>query len=127
MNRHLEDSTNPQLNLQTGAFATAGNPRNLFLKFKATQSQSTTYQNWPLNFHPRLQGGNRVHFATIAPAYLKGLKWLKNSVSLKEARNLHNQYLIFDSHNDTPVERVSRGEKVSSMLQLDTDYQTDVP
>ncbi len=35
--------------------------------------------------------------------------------------------MIFDCHNDTPVERVARGENVSTMLELDMDYHTDLP
>ena len=61
------------------------------------------------------------------PGYIKDLRVNKSAVSLEEAQKLHDEILIFDAHNDTTVERVARGQNVSTLLQLDNTYQTDVP
>lgn len=63
----------------------------------------------------------------LGPVYLGNLQSNKGTVPLQEAQQLHKECMIFDSHNDTPVERVARGENVSTMLQLDEDYHTDLP
>src|SRR5690606_27054173 len=63
----------------------------------------------------------------ITPEYLTDLGAHKNVLSLKEAQELNDQFLIFDAHNDTTVERVARGENVSTMLQTNKTYQTDIP
>ncbi|MGH2563817.1 MAG: dipeptidase [Ginsengibacter sp.] len=62
-----------------------------------------------------------------APSYIKDLGLNKSTVSLEEAQDLHNECLIFDAHNDTTVERVARGQNVSTLLQLDEAYQIDIP
>lgn len=61
------------------------------------------------------------------PAYIKDLKSDKNKASFEEARQLQNEMIFFDAHNDTPVERVARGQNVSTLLQFDNAYQTDIP
>lgn len=48
-------------------------------------------------------------------------------VSLEEARQIHERILVFDGHNDTPVERVARGERSLRWMQEDADYNMDVP
>lgn len=63
----------------------------------------------------------------VAPAYLKDLKINDSGVPLEEAQQLHEECLIFDIHNDTPVERVARGEDVSTMMHVDRDYHSDWP
>lgn len=63
----------------------------------------------------------------FAPNYIKNIGVNKKAVYLEEAQKLHDECLIFDSHNDTTVERVARGHNVSTMLQLDKNYQTDLP
>lgn len=63
-----------------------------------------------------------------APVYIKDLrKRNKMAISFDEARKLHNEVIIFDAHNDTPVERVARGENVSGLLRLNKAYDTDIP
>lgn len=59
------------------------------------------------------------------PAFIPNL--FTKGVSLEEAQQLHDRCLIFDSHNDTPVERVARGMNVSTMMVQDMDFQTDYP
>ena len=61
------------------------------------------------------------------PGYIKDLRVNKGAVSLEEAQKLHDEILIFDAHNDTTVERVARGQNVSTLLKLDKAYQTDLP
>ncbi len=63
----------------------------------------------------------------IAPSYINSLWANSNTISIEEAQKFHDEILIFDSHNDTPVERVARGQNVSTMLNLDKAYQTDLP
>ena len=48
-------------------------------------------------------------------------------VSLEHAQDVHSRMLIVDGHNDTPVERVARGERPLKWMQEDADYHTDVP
>ena len=43
------------------------------------------------------------------------------------ARQLHERILVFDGHNDTPVERTHRGEAPFGWLQRDEAYHMDVP
>jgi len=65
--------------------------------------------------------------AGAAPVYAQGVRVKKSGVSLEEAQELHDKCLMIDGHNDTPVERVARGEKVSTMMRRDMSYQMDVP
>lgn len=62
-----------------------------------------------------------------SPAYIKNLQVSKSIISSEEAKKLHDEVIVFDAHNDTTVERVARGQNVSTMLQLDKAYQTDLP
>jgi len=62
-----------------------------------------------------------------APAFAQSMKRKKGKVSLEDARKLHDKCLIIDGHNDTPVERVSRGENPMNWMQLDMEYHTDIP
>jgi membrane dipeptidase len=48
-------------------------------------------------------------------------------ISLEQAQEVHSKLLIIDGHNDTPVERVSRGEKPLNWKQRDTAYHADIP
>ncbi|MFC1713929.1 dipeptidase [Candidatus Poribacteria bacterium] len=48
-------------------------------------------------------------------------------VSLEQAQELHSRLLIIDGHNDTPVERVSRGERPLNWKNRDMAYHTDIP
>ena len=45
----------------------------------------------------------------------------------QQARALHDRILVFDGHNDTPVERVHRGEAPLNWLQRDPAYHMDIP
>jgi membrane dipeptidase len=49
------------------------------------------------------------------------------TVSVEEARALHDNLLVFDGHNDTPVERVHRGEAPFGWMNRDTAYNMDLP
>lgn len=62
----------------------------------------------------------------VAPAYSKE-RSMKNGVSLEQAMEVHKRCLIIDGHNDTPVERVARGENPLNWKQRDTAYNTDIP
>ena len=48
-------------------------------------------------------------------------------ISLEEAQEVHDKLLIVDGHNDTPVERVHRGEKPIRWEQRDPAYHMDIP
>ena len=48
-------------------------------------------------------------------------------ISLEHAQEVHNKLLIIDGHNDTPVERVSRGENPLNWKQRDPAYHMDIP
>ncbi|MFH1567575.1 MAG: membrane dipeptidase [Gemmatimonadota bacterium] len=48
-------------------------------------------------------------------------------ISLEEAQAVHQRALVFDGHNDTPVERVARGEDPFRWLERDPAYNVDVP
>jgi len=48
-------------------------------------------------------------------------------IDLQQARALHDRILVFDGHNDTPVERVHRGEAPLNWMQRDSAYHMDVP
>ncbi len=48
-------------------------------------------------------------------------------ITLEQARVVHDRLLVFDGHNDTPVERVARGEAPFGWLQRDLAYHMDVP
>lgn len=50
-----------------------------------------------------------------------------SNISLEQAQEVHNRVLIIDGHNDTPVERVSRGEGPLNWKQQDSAYHTDIP
>jgi len=62
-----------------------------------------------------------------APAYSKDRGEKKNGISLEQAQELHDKCLIIDGHNDTPVERVARGERPFNWKQRDPEYHTDIP
>ena len=49
------------------------------------------------------------------------------TVDIEEARAVHSRILVFDGHNDTPVERVHRGEAPLNWMQRDPAYHMDVP
>lgn len=61
------------------------------------------------------------------PAFLRNLGTIREQDRLQEAREIHERCLIFDGHNDTPVERVARGMDVSTMMEYNEHYQTDYP
>jgi len=63
----------------------------------------------------------------IAPAYSQNISVKKADVSLEQAREVHNRVLIIDGHNDTPVERVHRGENPLNWMQRDPAYNMDIP
>lgn len=48
-------------------------------------------------------------------------------ISMEEAWDLHRRVLVFDGHNDTPVERVHRGEAPLNWMERDLAYHMDVP
>ena len=48
-------------------------------------------------------------------------------IDLQQARALHDRILVFDGHNDTPVERVHRGEAPLNWMRRDPAYHMDVP
>ncbi|NKB67404.1 MAG: hypothetical protein GKR89_10115 [Candidatus Latescibacteria bacterium] len=48
-------------------------------------------------------------------------------ITLAEAQEIHRRILVFDGHNDTPVERVARGERPFRWLQRDEALHMDVP
>ena len=48
-------------------------------------------------------------------------------ISLEQAREVHDRLLIVDGHNDTPVERVHRGEAPLNWKQHDPAYHMDIP
>jgi len=50
-----------------------------------------------------------------------------SSISLEQAQEVHDRVLIVDGHNDTPVERVSRGERPLNWKQRDSAYHADIP
>ena len=49
------------------------------------------------------------------------------TIDIEEARTIHNRILVFDGHNDTPVERVHRGEAPLNWMQRDPTYHMDIP
>lgn len=63
----------------------------------------------------------------IAPAYAQDVAVKKREVSLEQAREVHDRMLIIDGHNDTPVERVQRGENPIAWKRRDPAYHTDIP
>jgi len=48
-------------------------------------------------------------------------------VSLEEAQEVHRRAIIIDGHNDTVVERVTRGESPLNWMRRDPAYNSDVP
>ena len=48
-------------------------------------------------------------------------------IGLDEAWDVHRRLLVLDGHNDTPVERVHRGEAPLNWMQRDPAYHMDVP
>ena len=48
-------------------------------------------------------------------------------ITPEESRRIHERILVFDGHNDTPVERVARGEGPFGWMERDTEYDMDVP
>ncbi|MBN1292707.1 MAG: dipeptidase [Candidatus Latescibacteria bacterium] len=65
--------------------------------------------------------------AGVTPAYAKYMDRGKKTVSIEEAQKVHDKCLIIDGHNDMPVERVARGEKVMNWKVRDLAYHTDLP
>ena len=59
-----------------------------------------------------------------APALASGTK---NDISMEDARRVHDKCLIIDGHNDTPVERIARGENPMTWKVRDENYHTDIP
>ena len=45
----------------------------------------------------------------------------------RRARQLHRDILVFDGHNDTPVERTHRGQAPFLWQQQDASYHMDMP
>jgi membrane dipeptidase len=62
-----------------------------------------------------------------APAFSQTTRVKRPSVSLEEAQAVHMRAIIVDGHNDVPVERVHRGEKVLQWKTRDLAYHTDIP
>ncbi len=62
-----------------------------------------------------------------APVYAQGVRLKKKGVSLDEARELHDTCLIFDGHNDKPVETVARGGRTPAWHSYNPAYNTDIP
>jgi len=48
-------------------------------------------------------------------------------VSLEQAWEVHRRLLVIDGHNDTPVERIHRGERPLNWGQRDPAYHMDIP
>ncbi len=48
-------------------------------------------------------------------------------ITLEEAQAVHDRCLIVDGHNDTPVERVHRGERPMDLKKRDPAYHMDIP
>ena len=48
-------------------------------------------------------------------------------ISLEAAQELHMKVLKIDGHNDTPVERVARGERPMDLKPRDEAYHCDIP
>ncbi len=48
-------------------------------------------------------------------------------ITLEEAQAVHDRCLIVDGHNDTPVERVHRGERPMDLKKPDDAYHMDIP
>lgn len=48
-------------------------------------------------------------------------------ISMEDAWDVHRRILVFDGHNDTPVERVHRGEAPLHWMARDLAYHMDVP
>lgn len=61
------------------------------------------------------------------PVYAKNATRRKREVSLAEAEEVHKRAIIVDGHNDTPVERVARGEAPLNWMQRDMSFHTDIP
>ena len=63
----------------------------------------------------------------IPPAYAQNAARRSRKVSLAEAEEVHRRVIIVDGHNDTPVERVARGESPLNWMRRDMSFHTDVP
>ena len=61
------------------------------------------------------------------PAYSENKRLKKTDVSLEQALEVHNSLLIFDGHNDMPVQRVQLGERPLNWEHRDPAYHTDIP
>lgn len=48
-------------------------------------------------------------------------------ISLEQAQEVHRQVLILDGHNDTPVERIHRGELPLNWGERNPAYHMDIP
>lgn len=62
-----------------------------------------------------------------SPSIAQNTRQRRSSVSIEEARRVHKKMLVFDGHNDTPVERVARKELPFNWMKRDMTYNTDVP
>jgi membrane dipeptidase len=49
------------------------------------------------------------------------------AVTLEQAQEVHARMLVVDGHNDTPVERIHRGEKPIAWETRDPAYHMDIP
>ena len=65
--------------------------------------------------------------AGAAPAFARYSGRTQGTVSMEDARAVHDRMLIIDGHNDMPVERVARGEEIFNWMERDTAYHTDIP
>lgn len=63
----------------------------------------------------------------IVPSIVHAARTPKGTVSIEEARTVHRNMLVFDGHNDTPVERVARKEIPLNWMTRDMAYHTDIP
>ena len=63
----------------------------------------------------------------LANAAAKSARIRNSGVTRARAQAVHDTALIFDGHNDVPVERVHRGEKTFGWKQRDPAYHTDIP
>ena len=48
-------------------------------------------------------------------------------VRMEEAERVHRTLITVDGHNDTPVERVAKKERIEGWEKRDTRYHTDIP
>lgn len=61
-----------------------------------------------------------------APSYAARIL-KKEGLSIEKAAEVHKKVLTIDGHNDTPVERVARGENPLKWKNRDLTYNVDIP